>query len=129
MNDVIKIPLANADCYLTDTFKQERYLRSFNKSLRGVSVPVGDFHEPLHDQVMFDLDVSSKTDISRLANLFSLREPRYKATVLYVEWCDKTSQYVAAMVWDDLLTPPRQLRVTAVLKSKRCIRVLQFGVE
>lgn len=130
MAEVIKIPLSTADSYLTDTFSKERYLRSFNKGLRGVSVPVGDFHEPLHDQVIYDLDTSSRADISHMANLYSVREPRYKARVLYIEWCKESEQYVAAVEWGDLLlAAPRYLRVTAVLKSNRCIRVLQFGVE
>lgn len=129
MSNVVKIPLTNSDAYLINTFDQDRHLRSFNRSLRGLSIPVGDFHEPLHDQVMFDINPDSRSDVSHMANLFSVREPRYKATVLSVEWCNEERYYVANVEWLDSSNPPRQLRVTAVLKGKRCIRVLQFGIE
>lgn len=129
MSRIIKIPLSIADDYLIKTFDKERYLRNFNKNLRGLSIPVGDFHEPLHEQVLFDLDTSSKSDISHLANLFSVREPRYNATVLNVEWCNTEKSFCAVTDWKDSAFPPRQLRVTAVVEGKKCIRVLQFGVE
>lgn len=129
MTNIVKIPLTNADDYLIKTFDQDRYLRSFNRNLRGVVVPVGDFHEPLHDQVLYDINPDSRSDVSHLANLFSVREPRYKATVKSIEWCNEEQAYIANVEWSDLSNPPRQLRVTAVVKGRRCIRVLQFGIE
>ncbi len=124
-----KIPLSSEDVYLLETFDNERYLRSFNKGLRGISVPVGIFHHASHNQAIYDVDPKDTSEISHMANFFQMREGRFKATVLYVEWCKVERQYLAAVEWLDDRPLPELLRVTAVLKGKRCIRALQFGVE
>ena len=55
--NLIDIPLSAKDDYILKTFDKERYLRSFNKGLRGISIPVGEFIEPLHENVVFKVVV------------------------------------------------------------------------
>ena len=126
---VYRIPLSNKDSYIFPALGQERHLRNFNNSLRGHLVPVGLFHEPSHEGVLFDLNPKVKADISHHANIYALREGRINARVLQVHYDVSTKLYMAEVEWNDDTELPSELRITAVLKGKRCVRVMHFGVE
>lgn len=130
-SQIYNIPLSLDDDYILDTFERTRYLRYFNNHLRGRTIPVGDFHYKLHDQVLFDCDRGrDKQMVSLIANKFELREPRYKATVLSVNKDDRTSSgYSLQVHWLDKEPVPDYLRVSAVMCGERLIRIMQFGVE
>lgn len=125
----VQIPISEEDRYILDTFSTPRIFRAFNRNLRGLSVPVGPFHRSLHDQAIYDTVPSSNFEVSQMANLYSSREPRYRATVLFIEYDEKKDQYYAEVEWNEKEPHPLILRITAILQGKRCIRVLQFGVE
>lgn len=131
LNDTIfKIPVSLDDDYILDTFDRTRYIRYFNNHLRGTSIPVGDFHRKLHDQVLFDCDRGrDKQMVSLIANKYELREPKYRATVLSViKDNDSPSGYSFNVQWLDRAPVPEQLRVSAVMCGDRLIRIMQFGV-
>lgn len=128
MRESIHIPVSTEDDYLLRGLDTNRRLKAFNTSLRGVSVPVGDFHKHLHEQVIFDIKHNDREMISHLSNIYSCREPRYKATVLELFKCPINNCIMAKVDWLDDIDPPNYLRVTAVMKGNRCLRVMQFGV-
>lgn len=125
----VTIPISLEDEYILKTFDNARYLRSFNRSLRGVETPVGPFHQPLHDQALYETNAESNREVSHIANLFSVREPRYSATVLAIFYCETDARYKADVEWREKEPHPLIMRITAVLAGKRCVRVAQFGVE
>lgn len=125
----IQIPISKEDSYIINTFKTTRHLRAFNKNLRGVSVPIGPFHSPLHEQALFETDASNRSDISHMVNLYSSREPKFDGYVSDIIYDNKEDQYYANVQWNDKEPHPLIMRITAILQGKKCIRVLQFGVE
>lgn len=124
-----RIPLSLEDEYILQTFDNTRCLRRFNSNLRGITVPVGAFNNNRHEHVVFDVSSKDKPYISQLANQFQMEGKRYDARVLYVEWCEKENQYIAGVEWLDRKEVPDNLRITAVMRGRACVRVLQFGVE
>lgn len=129
MSREIEIRVSDKDDYLLKTIMGTRQLRTFNNRLRGVSIPVGDFHSKMHEQVIYDVSSNDTNLISHLSNIFSVSEPRYKALVLEIRYCDIKKCHLALMDWYDKSEAPDELRITAVMKGNRCLRVLQFGVE
>lgn len=122
------VPLSLEDEYILETFDNVRLLRAFNNGLRGIVVPVNDHNETLHDNVLFDIDAKDSKAIAHAANQFQMRSNRRNARVLYVQWSETRKCYEAGLEWLEETPVPKEIRVTACLKGKRCIRVMQFGV-
>ena len=129
MNNTVSVVISSEDDYLVKhLFNNKRALKAFNNRLRGISVPVGDFHGKLHDQVVYDTTHADRSMISHLSNLYLVREPKYKASVLELKHCYDRDCIVAVMDWSEEIDPPDELRVTAIMKGRNCLRVLQFGI-
>lgn len=125
----VRIPISTEDSYILDTLNVDRHLRAFNRGLRGITIPVGPFHEPLHEQALYETDPCRRREVSQIINLYGSREPRYNACVTDIEYDDSLGRYVANVTWHEKEPHPLVIRITAIMQGKRCIRVVQFGVE
>ena len=126
---VISIPISMEDNYILQTLTKEKNIKSINRYIRGITIPVGIFNIGLHEQVTLGIDPDNKKEISYYANYYKHKIEKVNATALEIYYCVIDDKIKVSVDWDDDEDVPEELRITAAVKGKRCIRIMQFGCE